>query len=278
MVRVAVTHDVDRSKKSYHYLTKTIKGLIKGNFSAVHYQLSSLFSKNNPYWTFDDLLEILNEHQIKSTFFFLNETMKFNPLKVSNWSLSLGRYDIREKMIIDQILALKKQGHEIGVHGSFNSYTDLDLLLKEKAILEEILGEEIIGIRQHHLNLAKNTWELQKKAGFKYDSSWGLNFEIGVEQDKVVPFKPFKDEFLVIPMTMMDSPFVGSAAKWKQLEDLIQMADENDGVLVLNWHTDSLNEKEFPGHRSTFVDILKILKSKNASFYTMTEIYNQYSK
>lgn len=278
MIKVAVTHDVDRAKKTYHYATKILKGLIKGDFKSVVYQVRSLFSSENPYWTFDDLRNILDSHNIKSTFFFLNEKMKFNPFKVSNWTLSLGRYDISNEKVKAEILRLKAQGHEIGVHGSFNSYNDFELLVKEKVILEEIIGQKIIGIRQHHLNLNDNTWQLQKKAGFKYDSSWGLNFSIAVEDDKTAPFNPFKDEFLVIPMTIMDSPFVGSDDKWDKLEALIQLVKKNNGVLVLNWHTDSLNDKEFSEYRSDFIKILKILKSKGAEFYKLTEIYGQFSR
>jgi peptidoglycan/xylan/chitin deacetylase (PgdA/CDA1 family) len=278
MIKVAVTHDVDRAKKTYHYFTKTVKAVFRGSLGASVYQVKSLFTGKNPYWTFDDLLEILNKYQIKSTFFFLNESMKFNPISPGNWALSLGRYNIQSKKIRDEIRRLKSEGHEIGVHGSFNSYKDLNLLKKEKSVLEDILGETIIGIRQHHLNLAENTWELQKKAGFKYDSSWGLNFSIGVEDDKTVPFKPFKDEFLVVPMSIMDAPFVSSEIKWRQFDEMIALVEKNNGVLVLNWHTDSLNDDEFPGYRSDFVKMLQILQSKNAEFFTMTQVYQQFSK
>ncbi len=276
MIKVAVTHDVDRAKKSYHYFTKTLKAAIRGDFKGVTYQLTSIFSKKNPYWTFDDLLEILNKHQVRSTFFFLNESLPFKPFQLSNWALSLGRYDINDQQIVDMIRKLEKEGHEIGVHGSFNSYNDLELLEKEKKVLETIVGHNIHGIRQHHLNLAENTWELQRKAGFKYDSSSGLNFWIEVKEDKVKPFKPFGDDFLEIPMSLMDSPFVGSASKWDQFYDMLNLVEKKNGVLVLNWHTDSLNDDEFPGFRSDFVKILEILKERQAGFYTMGEIYDQY--
>ncbi len=276
-LRVAVTHDVDRERKTYHYFTKTLKAILKGDLKQFTYHVKSIFARNNPYWTFDDLVAILNTYEIKSTFFFLNETMRFKLFEISNWSLSLGRYNIESDKIKNKIRELKMLGHEIGVHGSFNSYRDYDLLTKEKRVLEKIIGGKIIGIRQHHLNLDDNTWILQKKAGFVYDASWGWNFSIGVRDGKAMPFRPFDDSFLVIPMTIMDAPFVAAADKWEQFDKLIKFAEENGSVIVLNWHTDSLNDNEFENYRSDFIKILDLLKSKNASFYRLSEIYHQFT-
>jgi peptidoglycan/xylan/chitin deacetylase (PgdA/CDA1 family) len=238
--------------------------------------LKSLLSKENPYWTFDDLIKMLDYQGIKSTFFFLNETIKFNPISVQNWPLSLGRYNINDSTIISLIRDLDKKGHEIGVHGSYNSFNDLELLMKEKLTLEKILNRRIFGIRQHHLNLNENTWKIQKQLGFKYDASWGLNKDFGFKDNQIKPFKPFNDEFLVIPMTIMDRPFVTHPNKWDKLEGILDEIEEIDGTIVLNWHTDSLNKNEFPDYFDDLVRIIELLKSRKASFLTVYELYQNY--
>ncbi|MHA1396017.1 MAG: hypothetical protein ACTSRZ_21140, partial [Promethearchaeota archaeon] len=171
--------------------------------------LYHLFSivKENHYWNFEKIIEIEKKYKIKSTFFFLNESKKLNILWPKTWKISLGNYSINNPKIIKIIYWLDKNGWEIGVHGSYNSHNSKKLLLKEKNCLEKIINHEVIGIRQHYLNLGKNTWELQSKAGFKYDSSFGFKREIGFKNNKYTPFFPLKEnpKFMVIPLALMDS-------------------------------------------------------------------------
>jgi peptidoglycan/xylan/chitin deacetylase (PgdA/CDA1 family) len=275
MLKVAVTHDVDRVRKTYHYLTKSLKAISNGDFKIISYQIKSLFSSKNSYWNFEDIIELENSFRIKSTFFFLNESIGFNLFSIDNWHRSLGRYSTAEKKVAEIIKELYDKNFEIGVHGSFNSGYRLDLLQREKMMLEKIVGEKIIGIRQHYLNLNDKTWALQKKAGFLYDSSWGYTRKIGYKDDKVNPFAPFNDEFTVFPMTIMDTPFVNAENKWELLDQIIKKAEKNNAPIVLNWHTDSFNEKEFPNFRSDFIKIIETLKKRNAGFFKLSDLYNQ---
>ena len=94
--------------------------------------LTSSIFKTNPYWCFPKIIEIENDYKIKSTFFFLDETIKFDILKISNWPLSLGRYRLEENIVSEIIKYLSNNGWEIGLHGSYNSFNDKNLMLKEK--------------------------------------------------------------------------------------------------------------------------------------------------
>jgi peptidoglycan/xylan/chitin deacetylase (PgdA/CDA1 family) len=275
-IKVAVTHDVDRVRKTFHYLTKAIRAIPKGDFRMILYQVKSLFIKKNTYWNFDDLMEIENSFNIKSTFFFLNETIKLNPFSLESWYLSQGRYSTDEKEVAAIIKKLDADNFEIGVHGSYNSYNNIELLHKEKEKLEKTLNKKIIGIRQHYLNLDENTWAIQKKLGFKYDTSWGYRDIIGYKGDKYQPFKPFNDEFTVFPMTIMDTPFVFAPNKWELLDQIIDLSEKNNAVIVLNWHLDSINENEFPNFRADFIKIIEILKERNATFYKLSDLLSLY--
>ena len=46
------------------------------------------------------------------------------------------------------------QGREIGLHGSFKTYTDLEILRTEKKRLEKALGHPVFGGRQHFLRFS----------------------------------------------------------------------------------------------------------------------------
>jgi peptidoglycan/xylan/chitin deacetylase (PgdA/CDA1 family) len=271
-LKVAVTHDVDRLHKSYHYFSKIITFMYKKEFKMVYKQLLTIFSKNNSYDNFDEIIQIEKDYNIKATYYFLNETIPFNFFSKKNWFLSLGRYNIKNKRIIDVIKQLKSFGHEIGVHGSYLSYKDEKLLLSEKKILEEILGEEVIGIRQHHLNLDERTWEIQKKCGFLYDTSFGFNRDIGYKDSLYRPFKPM-DDFLIFPQVIMDFCFANHKNKWDKLQEIIEQTKKNNAILVLNWHTDTFNENDFIHHKKDFLKIIKILKENNAEFNTLKNYY-----
>ncbi len=275
MLRVALSHDVDRTKKHYQYVTYFIKSLLKGNFKNALYHFTSFFAKE-PYWNFPEIIRIEEELAVKSTFFFLDESIPFKLLSKKNWQLSLGRYNVNQKKIEDIIKWLDKNGWEVGVHGSYRSYNNEKLLKKEKENIESIVGHKIIGTRQHYLNWDENTWQMHKKLGFKYDSTWGLTKGIGFKDNKTNPFKPFADDFLEIPLMVMDTCFMEMENRWQKIEDLINQLDKKNGILVINWHQRVYNENEFPGYREAYIRIINYCKQKNASFATLGEFYNEF--
>jgi len=270
---VCLTHDVDRIRKSYQYLTQTAKSLLKGNFKSGFYHFFSIFKKN-PYWNFKKIISIERKYKVKSTFFFLNESIKLDLFNPSNWKLSLGRYSFDEQKVKQMIRWLDKNGWEIGLHGSYNSYKSSDLLKKEKLELENILGHEVLGIRQHYLNLNKLTWELQAKAGFRYDASFGFTKKIGFRDKKFRPFHPLKDfpKFTVFPLAIMDSCLMHKENIKKAYLGVINKAMKNNGLLVLNWHQRVFNEREFPAYTKVYAQIIQECKKRGAEFKSFSQV------
>ena len=276
MINVCLSHDIDRIHKSYQYFTKPLRALRSGNISLFAKRLFSPFYERNPYWEFDKIIEIENKYEVKSTHFILNESIKLNWLKPSTYKLALGRYKITNKKLQKVIKYLDANGWEIGVHGSYNSFKDLDLLKKEKSQLEEIVGHKIIGIRQHYLNLSDNTWELQYEAGFLYDSSFGYTRDIGYKDDKINPFFPIVEKsFCEIPQVIMDFPFVTLPNKWERFEKICKQCDEANAYLVINFHNNNYNELDFPDVAKNYEEIIKRLKTQGACFKTMGQAYEE---
>ena len=272
MINVCLSHDIDRTRKTYQFFTKSFSAILKGRLNVIKNQVLSL-SERKPYWKFQDFIEIEQSYNIRSTVFFLNESIKIKPLKISSYKLALGRYNILDEKIVDKIKWLDKNGWEVGVHGSYNSFNNPALLLKEKQMLEKIVGHPIIGIRQHYLNLNENTWKYQKEVGFKYDSSWGDTNLIGYKDHRYLPFHPFNDNFIVIPIVIMDTVFFSTKNKWKEFEKLIEICESEGAIMVINFHQHVFNKYDYPGFKDVYIELINKLKSKNAVFYTLSELY-----
>ncbi|RPH30778.1 MAG: hypothetical protein EHM93_15060 [Bacteroidales bacterium] len=277
MLRVALTHDVDRVRKSHQYITRIGRSLVKLNLKGVVEQLLDL-TINDQYWGFDEIIKIESDFGVKSTCFFLNESIGLNLLKPSSWKLALGRYKITEKRIVNIIKWLDANGWEIGVHGSYFSYNSSKLLVNEKKTLEEIVGHEIIGIRQHYINMNDSTWKLQFNAGFKYDSTWGLGDEIGYRGNRIKPFTPLNNSYYVIPFAVMDSCFASTLNKWEKLQMIIDQTIEKDSILVINWHTNNYSELDFPEYKNNYIKIIERCVSMGAVFYTLKDYYKEITK
>lgn len=273
MLKVSLSHDVDRTQKTYQYLTHTLRALRKGDMRKAGYHLGSWNERKQVYWNFEDIMEIEDRFGARSTFFFLLESYPLHWLKTKSWKLALGRYDIHEKRIQDIIQKLDSNGWEIGLHGSYASYNNLELLKKEKETLEAVVGHSIKGIRQHYLNWNDKTWQLQKQAGFQYDTTWGFTRKIGYRENKIKPFAPFNDHFMVFPMAIMDSCYMNTPDRLRELHKLIQMTRDNDAILVINWHNNNYNEKDFPGYRKAYIEVIEACKAEGGRFGTLGEFF-----
>jgi hypothetical protein len=155
------------------------------------------------------------------------------------------------------------------------SYNNYELMKSEKQLLESILNHNVIGIRQHHLQMCNETWTIQKQCGFQYDSSFGFNFEIGFKENRYTYFSPFNDSFFVFPMVVMDNPFHILPNKWNELQRLIEVCVKKNALLVINWHTDHYHPKEFPGFRDDYLRIIEECQKDSNKFYTLQEYYNE---
>jgi peptidoglycan/xylan/chitin deacetylase (PgdA/CDA1 family) len=233
-----------------------------------------------PYWNFEKIMDIEKKFDVRSTFFFLNETKKIDLFKPSTYKLTLGHYNIDDPRIVRIIRRLDSYGWEIGVHGSYDSYLSKELLLREKKALENVLHKPVLGIRQHYLNLdIPRTWELQKEAGFKYDASFGLRDSIGLRDRIGMPFQPLGDGFIEIPLAIMDGPLFELSKDgryaWQKCKKLIDLAEERGELLTVLWHNNRFNEKEYPGGTEIYEKIIKEGLERDAWFATCNEIYRK---
>ncbi len=277
MLKVALTHDVDRTKKSYQYYTYFAKNLIKGRLAqAFHHLKRPSKGEPEPYWQFYNIAELENSYGLRSTFYMLDESIRFNPLKLSTFALAKGRYNLFEPKIQEAVRYLDKNGWEIGLHGSYLSYKSKALLGKEKSRLESIVGHPVIGTRQHYLNLDENTWKIQEELGFEYDSTWGFTRGIGIREGRILPFHPNNNKFVVFPLTIMDICFMEIPDRWERFEEILDQVEKADAILVVNWHHRVFNEQEYPGYREAYKKIIEKSLQRKAKIGPLIDFYKAY--
>ena len=288
---VCLTHDVDEIRKTYQYFTRSVRHLKRGEIRRAWYHLATFFtdkfSGRNPYWTFDEIMRIENALKVKSTFFFLNETAKVNVFRPATWSHYARRYDFQDLKVAKLIKELASNGWEIGLHGSYESYLNVDKLRKEKDYLEETLGSTIYGIRQHHLNLKiPETWKYQEEIGLEYDTSLGFKGgeDIGFRWGTCFPFHPYNNgevmSLVEIPLAIMDISLTNNSDIniWKECINIVDTVEKYGGVLTLLWHHTVFNEEEYPGWAEIYERIIKVCKEKNAWIINAGEIAKWWKK
>jgi hypothetical protein len=248
-----LTHDVDRPYK-------TIQSVYHAIEQRDPSQLKSLLPGVNPWWQFEEIMELEASLGVRSAFYFLREPHLLareatDWLDPFYWIEHAGRYDVETPEMLDVLDQLRDGGWEVGLHGSYDSYEDPDRLRTEKTALETALGDEVVGGRQHHLNCTPETWEHHRELGLQYDASPGSSTDWGFD-DGYRPFRPFDDEFVVFPLTLMETalpdPGRDFEAAWKICEELLEEAAQEDAVMSALWHPRLFTEDDFPGYRRLY--------------------------
>lgn len=210
----------------------------------------------NPYWQFEDIMEIEKNYGFRSTFFFCAKRRHIKD----------PYYNVKNKKVQDMIRRLDREGFEIGLHGSYLSYNNEKYLEEEKKILEAVLKKRVIGNRQHFLNFSQDTPRILAELGFVYDSTFGSRDEVGFKNNKYHPF--YYGKLLEMPMNVMDSTlfnqFKSYDKSYKKIKSLINIAEKKSALITFNWHHGAFFEPEFKGFGKLYIQILDYLKKKDA--------------
>ncbi len=252
---LCLTHDVDRPYKRHQALYYALR---EGSVS----HLRSVLPWHNPYWQFEEIMTLERTLGVRSAFYFLEEPNLIRTGSVRDWFdpglwvQFLGRYDVTGPAIETVIRDLDEGGWEVGLHGSILAHDDRDRLADEKGAVETALDGEVLGGRQHYLRLdGTRTWRNQASLGLRYDASLGSSSDYGFEYGSL-PRRPFEDEFLVFPLTLMETalpdPDTERERADRACEQLVAEAAENGAVMSALWHPRYFNAAEFPGYRRCY--------------------------
>jgi hypothetical protein len=278
---VCLTHDVDEIKKTYQWITRPLRFLTRGDFLGFKDQVRSFIQKLKgiePYYTYDDLINIERDLGVKSTYFVLRESGKPTLSSKETWFLYGRNRSLQSPEMRALIQRLASNGDEVAIHGSYYSYKDQVLLQEETRELEQLINTKVIGTRQHNLNLeVPATWNFHVCTGFKYDTTLGFMDTIGFKWGTSFPFFPNTGEepvrLLEIPLIIMD---ICLESRKNKEYDCLQIADEIEryhGVLTLLWHPPIFNTLEYSYARDLYIKINQYCQEKGAWTARACDIY-----
>jgi peptidoglycan/xylan/chitin deacetylase (PgdA/CDA1 family) len=237
---------------------------------------------------FEPLLELEESYGFRSTFFFFpDQASEYHIRDGPNYRhrdiLELkGRYiNVKEFM-----RKLDRNGWEIGLHGTFNSYNNSVELLRQKQQIEHAIGSQIVSVRQHclHYDISK-TPQAQNQAGFQYDSTFGFNRIIGFRNGLALPFhhydlqsdKPLS--ILQLPLIIQDVAMLRSdnldltpESALRYAKALIDKVERINGLVTILWHPNVCNNNLFPGWFWVYQELLKYIAGKDVWVAPIREI------
>lgn len=199
-----------------------------------------LDTKKDPYDTYNYLKQLQTRSASKWLYFF----------QVGQ----RGYYD-KNLPLSEMCLLIKSIAEyaEVGLHPSYQSNSELSLVVKEINALENCLGRPVTKSRQHYLKLTfPETYENLIDVGITEDYTLGFSDHIGFRAGIAMPYPFFnlqKNEkrlLLLIPFQIMEGTLkdymnlnVGEAMK--QIIDLKKTIRQTGGTLVSIFHNSSVN-------------------------------------
>jgi hypothetical protein len=246
-----LTHDVDWLYYSpFHKIVFKNKSLV--DFGKLI--IGSIFKRENFGNNLSQIVKMENDLNFKSTFMFKTKYPE-------------------DKDFQKKVLEVKESDCEIGLHAARKSHKDPMILEEEKKLMEETIKTKIYGIRHHHLKFnVPKTWRYEEKLGFEYDASFSYNECLGFRGRVCYPYHPFdeaqKEKFriLELPTSFMDwtvlSHGFGFENSLKRIYELMEVIENNNGCLVVNFHNTYINKKTFPTISKLYLKLLNEIKRR----------------
>lgn len=275
---MCVSHDVDEPSR---YAFKAWRGLLRvvaievlrqrnwfAPLHALRVRLSGrkVLAKADPANTFAWLMDLSERHGLTSAFYFI--CGRTRPAMDADYEL--------EWPALRQLLKdIHGRGHEIGLHPSFETYREPELIAAESQRLRTICEEEGIrqiawGGRMHYLRwshpLTMRAWE---QAGMAYDSTLGYadmpGFRCGT-CNEYPAFDPVEGRMLnlrirpliAMEVTVMSPTYMGlgqGAEALAQFAELVRACRAVGGCFTLLWHNSNLSS---PGERALYEQVLAL--------------------
>ena len=245
------TIDVDMA---FSYKNKGVLRTLGGFFKdTVSFQLYTIWDrlltilnfKKDPFDTFQRILDFKKEHKVNTLFFFLvgdyttyDKNVSFSNSKFKSLVKSVGDYA------------------KIGLHPSYFTPKDFNLLKKEKQRLEQIVNTPITFSRQHYLRLSipetyqnlidvdiidDYTMGYAKLPGFRASTCtpfyfYDLDFEIQT------PLKLFP--FAFMDGTLKDYMNLSNEEAMEKILELKKEVQQVNGTFISLFHNETFSEND----------------------------------
>ena len=244
------TVDVDsayayRQKGMMRTLGGYLKDVTKGDLVNLKERTKFVFSREqDPYDTYDFLLELYKKYDVHGVFFFLLADYALNDKGVS-W----------RRPALQSLIKRMNDHTDIGIHPGYQSNTHFVKLKTEIERLERISKTPVKKSRQHFLMLRfPETYQRLVQNGIEEDHTMGYADQIGFRASVATPFPWFdlsrniQSALTVVPFTFMDATlnmYLGYTPEeaLDKVKPLIRECKTVGGQLIPLWHNETLSEK-----------------------------------
>ena len=216
--------------------------------------------KNDPFDTFQQIINIRKEKNIKTIFFFLiGDYTTFD----TNVSASKNKFRLLIKEMVDYAL--------VGLHPSYFTMTNASLLKKEKLRLEGIINMPIQRSRQHYLRFSlPETYQNLIDLEVEEDYSMGYASNVGFRAGTCTPFYFYDLDFeiqtplKVFPFALMDTTLndymkLTPRQSLGRIRDLKNEVKAVNGSFITLFHNESLSDYDrWKGWKRLYDSMIKI--------------------
>ena len=178
-----------------------------------------------------------------------------------------------------------RAGHEVELHGSFETFTNVSTFATQRERLEKLTGRRVAGVRQHFLRMKPgHSQRAMADAGFSFDSTFGFadrnGFRLGLAD--VVPAWSEVDSMSLpldeVPFTWMDralSKYRGIEEPSAWTADAVALAAtcrEVEGLWVGIWHPNLTPALGYPGAPAAYQELVQQLAADEPWMATLSTV------
>ena len=210
----------------------------------------------DPYDTFDEMMSLSEDHQVKSYFML----MDYGRTQFDKY------YRVTVPRIQQIIQSIKERGHGLGFHPSYSVFNHQGLF--DQAYKEVKAYVSPFG-RQHFLRFDPgSTWRIWDQAGLQWDSTVYYAEAPGFRCGTCYTFSVFdvinrkQLELKEKPMCFMEQTSMtylksDPAEMKEQLEYLLRQVVQYDGEFVFLWHNATFNAPEHRKYKEVYAWVFK---------------------
>jgi len=260
------TYDIDIAYSFLHKGWKRnmgglIKSAVNGQWSIFGDRMQVLMKKKkDPFDSYEWLDSLHLYCRTRAYYFFLvaNEQKKFDKNISPN------------KKALQDLIRYHGSGYTVGIHPSWQSGDDGELLTKELGWLERILDKDITYSRQHYIRLKlPKTYQELLKAGIEKDFSMGYGGVNGFRASVASSFYWYDLEnekvtnLMLFPFCFMDATsfYHQKLSPQQTLHELMSYyhaIKKVNGLMVTIWHNQFLGpDPQFAGWKEVYEVFLK---------------------
>lgn len=262
--RFVPTYDVDaawayRNKGFFRTTLSLCRDILRFDKNEIRYRWDVLRKKKmDPFDTF--------EYQIK-----LQKELKLSPL----YFILCGDYNTNDKNIsiknkeFQQLIKHLGDYALVGIHPSFSSYLNKNMIKEEITRLSDVLKREVTISRQHFLRLSlPSSYQILIELDITDDYTMGYASQAGFRAGYADTFKFFdlendmKTKLNIHPFALMDGTMrdylnLDVQESYEKAKKLVDEVKNVNGTFILLWHNETLSgEKRWEGWITLYRKIL----------------------